>query len=735
MKKKISLILIACALFGSQALLQAQDYLVIAYVKDTNTHENIQAVNIFLEGESRGTVTDKDGRFRFGLDAEDMGKQVVFQHIGYHLLRIEATKLRKMDTIYLQPRVIPLQGVEVEGMAEADRIRLDIPQSIELIDANAFEIRGYIDAGDLLKTDHSVQVSEDLSGRKTITIRGGNADEVVVLYNGIKLNSSFDNIFDMSLIDLKDVKTVEVIKGSNTALYGPEAFAGVVNIIPKTDFDYNIRFQQRLGTYRSGNWGLDLHQKLGDFSGYYSIKRGGLERLLEDGVLENLSTNNTGHLTYSISNNARLNAMFVSTDLDYYRTGSFAEDVSSMNTLGSLHFHGDIGFLTGLDLSTSYKELDETQDLIISAERYERDLFDESWYLNLQKEQQIHGIDYLIGYQLQHSNLDYRKDLVFYQFQRKTQGFVAIAKTDDEPGSDFFKNVRLNLSLRHDIINDEQEDTSQYNFPGATYDDTFQTNSWQESTAKFALNLYGFNDELVVNSYISFGANVKFPSLIQQISTPNEFARDATAPSMEPEKDRSLEMATTVTRDLGNIANVSGWQADFSYFHNYYDNKFRLLSPPFSRVPVYDNVKTASIKGLEGSMTVFLFTKKISTEYGLSKYFISEKSSFPFKSDFKQTINLTLDHLGYSFQLHWFKENEQVAWLPSSQTGANPDLYTEVELPAYDNIDVHLSKTFDIKNLKLFLNFSGRNLLNDDTILQGIAIRDKRFYVTFGSQY
>lgn len=204
---------------------------------------------------------------------------------------------------------------------------------------------------------------------------------------------------------------------------------------------------------------------------------------------------------------------------------------------------------------------------------------------------------------------------------------------------------------------------------------------------------------------------------------------------MEPEKDRSLEMATTVTRDLGNIANVSGWQADFSYFHNYYDNKFRLLSPPFSRVPVYDNVKTASIKGLEGSMTVFLFTKKISTEYGLSKYFISEKSSFPFKSDFKQTINLTLDHLGYSFQLHWFKENEQVAWLPSSQTGANPDLYTEVELPAYDNIDVHLSKTFDIKNLKLFLNFSGRNLLNDDTILQGIAIRDKRFYVTFGSQY
>ncbi|KAA3660882.1 MAG: TonB-dependent receptor [Calditrichaeota bacterium] len=735
MSMKNNLVLTLSIFFSATLSIQAQDYLVIAHVKDTNTHQEIEAVNVFIEGARRGTVSNKDGRFRLDLNAGDMGKTVIFQHIGYHILQVDATKLRKMDVVYLQPRVIPMQGIEVEGASETNRIKLDIPQAIEVIDASAFEIRGYVDAGDLLKTDHSVQVSEDLSGRKTVTIRGGNADEVVVLYNGVKLNSSLDNVFDMSLIDLKDVKSVEVIKGSNTALYGPEAFSGVVNIIPKTDFDYNIRFQQRLGTYRSGNWGLHLHKKLGNYSGYYSIKRGGLERLLEDGVLENLSTHNTGHLTYSFENNAKLNAMFVSTDLDYYRTGSYAEDVSSMNTLGSLHFNGNLGFLTGLDISASYKELDENQDLRISATNYTRDLFDESWYLNLQKSQDMKGIEYLVGYQMQHSNLDYNKDLVFYQFQRQTHGFVAIAKTDDEPGSDFFKNVRLNLSIRHDIIDDEQKDTSAFNLPGSTQDDIYGTNSWQESTAKFAMNLYGFNDELVVNSYVSFGANVKFPSLIQQISTPSDFARDATAPNMEPEKDRSLELTTTITRDLGKLANVSGWQAGLSYFQNFYDNKFRMLSPPFSRVPVFDNVKTASIKGLEGSMTVFFFTKKISTEYGLSKYFISEKSSFPFKSDFKQTINLSIDHYGYSFQLHWFKENEQIAWLPASQTGSNPDIYTEVELPAFDNIDIHLSKTFDIKNFQFFLNFSGRNLLNDDTVLQGIAIRDKRFYVTFGSQY
>ncbi len=715
-----------------------QNYLVIAHVKNVNTHQEIAAVNVFIEGENKGTTTNKNGHFRLELGLQHMEKDVVFRHIGYHPLKVPAVKLRKMKVVYLSPRVIPLQGVEIEGISETDRIKLDIPQTIQVIDAKSFEIRGYIDAGDLLKTDHSIQVNEDISGRKTVAIRGGNSDEVVVLYNGIKLNSSLDNIFDMALIDLRDVEKIEVIKGSNTALYGPEAFSGVVNIIPKVDFDYNIRFQQQLGTYRAANWGLHLHEKLGKLSSYYSIKRGGLERKLNDGVLDNLATHQTANLNYSFLPDKQLNVMFVRTDLKYARTGTFEENVESINTLGSLHFNGDLGFMRGLDLSASYKELQEDQKLQVALDEFARDFFDRSYYLNLQKSQHVKSLDFLLGYQLQHSSLDYRKDADFYQFNRLQQGIIAIAKSDDDPGSEFFKNVRLNLSLRYDMIDDERNGDTPELIPETTNDGSGQTNGnnqWQEATLKFAMNLYGYDDEFVVDSYISFGANVKFPSLIQQISTPNAFSRQATAPSLQPEKNRSLEMSTTVTRDLGNNSNVSGWQVNFSYFQNYYDNKFRTLTPPFSRVPVYDNVKTASIKGLEGAATVFLFGKKLSAEYGLSKYFISEKSSFPFKSDFKQTINFTIDHDGYSLQFYWFKENEQVAWLAGNQNSSSRDIFTKVELPSFKNFDVHLSKIFAIKKLKFFFNISGRNLLNDDTLLQGIAIRDKRYYFTFGTQY
>ncbi|GAI16753.1 unnamed protein product, partial [marine sediment metagenome] len=36
---------------------------------------------------------------------------------------------------------------------------------------------------------------------------------------------------------------------------------------------------------------------------------------------------------------------------------------------------------------------------------------------------------------------------------------------------------------------------------------------------------------------------------------------------------------------------------------------------------------------------------------------------------------------------------------------------------------------------EFFINFSGRNLLGDETRLEGLTLRDRRIYITFGVQY
>jgi hypothetical protein len=98
-----------------------------------------------------------------------------------------------------------------------------------------------------------------------------------------------------------------------------------------------------------------------------------------------------------------------------------------------------------------------------------------------------------------------------------------------------------------------------------------------------------------------------------------------------------------------------------------------------------------------------------------------------------------IDHTGYSFQLHWFNEGEQegnVRRQGADLTQITRNDFDAILLPGYSNLDLHLSKTFEIGKLKLFCNASGRNLLNSDSIvLQGLALRDRRYYVTLGAQY
>ena len=344
MKLKNFKALLVIALFGFHASpVFAQVTEISGVVRNTNTHREIRGVNVVVKGTQLGTSSNFAGRFYLRIPDASRQRFIVFQHIGYELREILLDSVATMTHVDLQPRIIPLQEIQVEAeAAQRFEIKKDLPQTVSVIEAKDFEIRGYVDAGDLLRTDHSVQVKEELSGKKTVAIRGGNPDEVVVLYNGIKMNSAFDNVFDLSLIDLEDIERFEIIKGSNTALYGPEAFSGVINIVPKAQQDYNIRFQQRLGTYRSGNWGLHLYQGLNRLQGSYSFKRGAATRNFvgfpdDTGRLENTSLNHTANLKFRLSDPSQgtdtnaLSAMFIHTTLEHDNQ----RDMEQLSSAGS----------------------------------------------------------------------------------------------------------------------------------------------------------------------------------------------------------------------------------------------------------------------------------------------------------------------------------------------------------------------------------------------------------------
>ncbi len=744
-------------LFSLHSLKTASQVTTISgYVRDVNTHRVISNVNIFIKDTKIGATTNVGGKYRLQVRGVPGDAFIVFQHIAYDPLEISLKSLREKKDVYLQPRVIPLQEAIVEEK-KIDRVEIekDLPQTVALIKAQNFEIRGFVDAGDLLRTDHSIQVDEELSGKKTIAIRGGNPDEVLVLYNGIKMNSAYDNVFDFSLIDLENVERFEIIKGSNTALYGPEAFSGVINIVPKIQRDYNIRFQQRMGTYRSGNWGLHLHHKYKGLSGSYSFKQGGMSRNFADmpsdrQLLENFSEHHSANVNYNFSELPSgepinsLGVLYIRNSLNHENHRDL-ESLANFNELLSLKYTGDIGNFRDFDLSLSAQQFEEEQSLTAGTGALFRNFKDRSFFLDAKKNIKVKKLEFLLGYQFQYDELDFLDErnnfqeifvgLESAQFQRQHHGLISITKLHGDVKSNFFQSIDLDLSLRYDKLSDKQlnpvlrgENT---NIEKQDAVGIFENNDWSESTIKFALALPGYRDNLIFNSYISFGINKRFPTLLQQISSPAMFASTAATTNLNPEKNTSTELSLVFAKDFRTRQTISGWKTSGNFFQNQYDNKFRISTTPGIPIQFYDNVATASISGFETKSSVFFFKKKVAVELGLSRYFISEKSAFPFKSDFKRTMNLSLDHAGYSFQVHWFKEGEQIGWF------RQPDGYfAEISLPEYSNIDLHISKTFHVGKLRLFANASGRNLLDDgEMLLMGLMIRDRRFYITLGAQY
>lgn len=738
--------------------LSAEELVLEGKVRDANTHRDIPGVNVYIRELNIGAVTNTFGQFRLTIVNPDPEMVVTFQHVAYDTLELMLEEVLMRKTLDLQERVIAAPEVLVVGAKDAPEFDKDLPQTVSVIDAWMFDLRGYTDAGDLLKTDHSIQVDEDLTGKKTVSIRGGSPDEVLVLYNGIRMNSSLDNIYDISLVDLSDIQRLEVIKGSNSALYGPQAFSGVINVAPRAQQDYNIRVQQRIGSYKTNDQGLHLFKKAGQFYGGYSFQKGSSEREFSaeppgERLLKNASEYHTASAAYNFSETASgapatsLRFLYLRSDMDYQNQRD-KENLSSSNQMITTRFNGDAGKLKNFSLSAAYQWSEEDQHLRFYSPPSDsgflnRAIEDHSWLFNAHKSFGLKYADVLVGYQFQRSQLDFGDQRTTFtslllgsesaELGRMHHGIFSVAKMAAPAPRGFIHSLGFDVSFRYDMVQDRQI-SSQPPMVDASFvrdpNELVFNNSWQEGTIKFSTSLSGSDGRYAFKGFLNVGNNVKFPSLMQQISTRELLSSAATQPDLQPERNHSLEIGVDLSREVRNPSGLLGWQITGNFFRNAYDNKFITYFLPGTPVAVYDNVRNASINGFETKSSLFLFRKRMTMEFGASRYYFSDRSAFPFKYDRKLVYNIMLDQSGYSLQFHVFKEGEQIARLRNRNGG-----FSEVRVPGFTNMDLHFGKAFRIKEVKLILNASLRNLLDDDFTLEGLPLRERRYYLTLGLQY
>lgn len=148
----------------------------------------------------------------------------------------------------------------------------EAPAVATVITAEDIKAIGATDLDEVLETVPGLHVARDPLGYDPIyTFRGIYATfnpQVLVLINGIPLTNLFHG--DRNLVwggmPVEGIERIEVMRGPGSALYGADAFAGVINVITKTRQD--IKRNQagiRYGSFDTKDAWLEYGNSLGGF--------------------------------------------------------------------------------------------------------------------------------------------------------------------------------------------------------------------------------------------------------------------------------------------------------------------------------------------------------------------------------------------------------------------------------------------------------------------------------------
>jgi vitamin B12 transporter len=124
---------------------------------------------------------------------------------------------------------------------------------------------------------------------KSVFLRGASNDYTLILLDGIPINdpSGSGGAVDLRLFPVEQIDHIEILKGSQSTLYGSDAIAGVINIISRKPGNKAIGFNggAGYGSYNTfnGNAGVNGHTSIVDYNINYSYTN-------TDGISEAVDT-------------------------------------------------------------------------------------------------------------------------------------------------------------------------------------------------------------------------------------------------------------------------------------------------------------------------------------------------------------------------------------------------------------------------------------------------------------
>jgi len=220
-------------------------------VIDATDRAPVAGASVEVEGAAFRLRTASDGSFH----VRNLDPRV-------HRIRVQALGFRSTT---LEVRVVNARVSELEVTLARVATALALQQvtaqrdtaafHAEVIDRAAIERAGARDVSDVLQTVPGVVVTRSGGpGQPSrVSIRGSSSSQVLVLVDGVPVNSALTGAADLSLLPVENVERVTVLTGAQSARYGPRAMGGVIEVVTRRP----RREQSMVGRAGAlGEWGV-----------------------------------------------------------------------------------------------------------------------------------------------------------------------------------------------------------------------------------------------------------------------------------------------------------------------------------------------------------------------------------------------------------------------------------------------------------------------------------------------
>ena len=203
-----------------------QEFIVID--EENNPVSRVAAFNF---NKTKSSLSNNDGIINLSrfLNSDT----IFFQHQGYNITSIKKTDIYKF--IYLTRKTNNLESIELVETKNNHNIKNVAEKKIYITSRDIKELNSSTTA-DLLEKKGGVSVQKSQMGGGSPNIRGFEANKVLLMLDGVRLNNAIyrsGHLQNIISIDEYSLEDIEIIFGPSSVLYGSDALGGTIHLKTK----------------------------------------------------------------------------------------------------------------------------------------------------------------------------------------------------------------------------------------------------------------------------------------------------------------------------------------------------------------------------------------------------------------------------------------------------------------------------------------------------------------------